>query len=124
MLIAKTAFDRAGSRSSKSGCACDARQIAPGLLKMATKPSLTGLSAVAWLGRHGISRQRACGSTSTWSTATGPLVFAHACKMGLESIVLKRKDSPYGSGRSPHWIKSKNPTAPAMKREAEENWGR
>src|ERR1700720_4632653 len=33
----------------------------------------------------------------------GPLVFAHACKMGLEGIVSKRKDSPYRSGRSPHW---------------------
>jgi ATP-dependent DNA ligase len=27
----------------------------------------------------------------------GPLVFAHACKMGLEGIVSKRRDS----GRSP-----------------------
>src|ERR1700736_2683142 len=44
----------------------------------------------------------------------GPLVFAHACKMGLEGIVSKRKDSPYRSGRSPHWIKSKNPTANAV----------
>jgi bifunctional non-homologous end joining protein LigD len=52
------------------------------------------------------------------------LVFAHACKMGLEGIVSERKDSPYRSGRSPHWIKSKNPTAPAVKREAEEGWGR
>ena len=25
----------------------------------------------------------------------GPTVFAHACKMGLEGIVSKRKDSPY-----------------------------
>jgi bifunctional non-homologous end joining protein LigD len=40
----------------------------------------------------------------------GPLVFAHACKMGLEGIVSKRKDSPYRSGRSPHWIKSKKRT--------------
>jgi ATP-dependent DNA ligase len=53
----------------------------------------------------------------------GPLVFAHACKMGLEGIVSKRKDSRYVSGRSPHWIKSKNPDAPAVKREAEEDWG-
>ena len=36
----------------------------------------------------------------------------------------KRKDSRYSSGRSPHWIKSKNPNAPAVKREAEEDWGR
>jgi bifunctional non-homologous end joining protein LigD len=28
------------------------------------------------------------------------------------------------SGRSPHWLKVKNPKAPAVKREAEENWGR
>jgi bifunctional non-homologous end joining protein LigD len=31
----------------------------------------------------------------------GPLVFAHACKLGLEGIVSKRKDSRYRSGRSP-----------------------
>ena len=54
----------------------------------------------------------------------GPLVFAHACKLGLEGIVSKRKDSGYRSGRSPHWIKSKNPAAPAMRREAEEDWSR
>jgi bifunctional non-homologous end joining protein LigD len=54
----------------------------------------------------------------------GPLVFEHACKLGLEGIVSKRKDSRYRSGRSPHWIKSKNPNAPAVKREAEEEWGR
>ena len=56
--------------------------------------------------------------------ADGPLVFAHACKLGLEGIVSKRKDSRYRSGRSPDWIKSKNPAAPAVKREAEEDWGR
>jgi hypothetical protein len=28
------------------------------------------------------------------------------------------------SGRSPHWVKIKNPKAPAVKREAEEDWGR
>jgi bifunctional non-homologous end joining protein LigD len=54
----------------------------------------------------------------------GPLVFAHACKMGLEGIVSKRRDSLYRSGRAPDWIKSKNPAAPAVKREAEEEWGR
>jgi bifunctional non-homologous end joining protein LigD len=52
----------------------------------------------------------------------GPLVFEHACKLGLEGIVSKRRDSPYSSGRSRHWIKSKNPNAPAVKREAEEDW--
>jgi bifunctional non-homologous end joining protein LigD len=54
----------------------------------------------------------------------GPLVFAHACKLGLEGIVSKRRNSPHRSGRSPDWIKSKNPAAPAVMREAEEDWGR
>jgi hypothetical protein len=35
-----------------------------------------------------------------------------------------RKDSPYRSGRSPDWLKSKNPACAAVKREAEEDWGR
>jgi bifunctional non-homologous end joining protein LigD len=52
----------------------------------------------------------------------GPLVFHHACKLGLEGIVSKGKDSRYRSGRSPHWIKSKNPLSPAVRREAEEDW--
>ena len=54
----------------------------------------------------------------------GELVFRHACKMGLEGIVSKRLGSRYRSGRSPDWLKFKNPAAPAVKREAEENWGR
>jgi len=53
----------------------------------------------------------------------GPIVFAHACKLGLEGIVSKRKDSSYRSGRSPHWIKSKNPACAAVRRETEEDWG-
>jgi bifunctional non-homologous end joining protein LigD len=54
----------------------------------------------------------------------GEVVFCHACKLGLEGIVSKRKDSPYRSGRSPDWLKMKNPEAPAVKREAEEDWGK
>jgi bifunctional non-homologous end joining protein LigD len=53
-----------------------------------------------------------------------PTVFAHACKLGLEGIVSKRKDSPYRSGRSPDWLKIKNADAPAVKRDAEEDWGK
>jgi ATP-dependent DNA ligase len=41
-----------------------------------------------------------------------------------EGIVSKRLGSAYRSGRSPHWVKVKNPKAPAVKREAEEDWGR
>jgi bifunctional non-homologous end joining protein LigD len=54
----------------------------------------------------------------------GPTVFVHACKLGLEGIVSKRKDSAYRSGRSPDWLKMKNPACSAVKREAEEDWGR
>jgi ATP-dependent DNA ligase len=50
--------------------------------------------------------------------------FRDACKLGLEGIVSKRKDSPYRSGRSADWLKMKNPAAPAVKREAEEDWGK
>jgi ATP-dependent DNA ligase len=46
----------------------------------------------------------------------------HACKLGLVGIVSKRKDSAYRSGRSPDWLKMKNPVAPAVKRAAEEDW--
>src|SRR5215471_1394521 len=35
----------------------------------------------------------------------------------------KRLGSPYRSGRSAHRVKVKNPKAPAVKREAEEDWG-
>ena len=56
--------------------------------------------------------------------ADGPTVFAHACKMGLEGIVSKRRDSTYRSGRSPDWLKSKNPACEAVRREAEEDWGK
>jgi bifunctional non-homologous end joining protein LigD len=52
----------------------------------------------------------------------GPTVFAHACKLGLEGIVSKRKDSTHRSGHSPDWLKMKNADAPAVKREAEEDW--
>jgi ATP-dependent DNA ligase len=70
----------------------------------------------------------ACGAEGalqrTHGRAECALVFQHACKLGLEGIVSKRRNSRYRSGRSPDWIKSKNPAAPAVKREAEEDWGR
>ena len=52
----------------------------------------------------------------------GSIVFHHAVKLGCEGIVSKRLGSPYRSGRSADWIKVKNPAAPAVKREAEEDW--
>jgi ATP-dependent DNA ligase len=44
------------------------------------------------------------------------VIFEHACKLGHEGIVVKRKDLPYESGRSKRWLKIKNPDSPAMKR--------
>jgi ATP-dependent DNA ligase len=52
------------------------------------------------------------------------VVFQHACQFGCEGIVSKRLGSRYRSGRSPDWLKSKNPAAPAVRREAEEDFGR
>ena len=54
----------------------------------------------------------------------GAIIFKQACSLGCEGIVSKRLGSPYRSGRSEHWLKVKNPAAPAVKREAEEDWGR
>ena len=54
----------------------------------------------------------------------GAAVFHHVCKLGAEGIVSKRLGSRYRSGRSPDWLKFKNPAAPAVKREAEEDWGK
>ena len=54
----------------------------------------------------------------------GEIVFQHACRLGCEGIVSKRLGSPYRSGRADCWVKVKNPKAPAVKREAEEDWGR
>jgi bifunctional non-homologous end joining protein LigD len=37
----------------------------------------------------------------------GPTVLRHACGMGLEGIISKRRDCPYRSGRVKDWLKSK-----------------
>jgi bifunctional non-homologous end joining protein LigD len=55
--------------------------------------------------------------------ADGPSVFEQACALGCEGIVSKRLGSHYRSGRVDHWLKIKNPHAPAARREREEQWG-
>jgi bifunctional non-homologous end joining protein LigD len=55
-------------------------------------------------------------------TEDGAIVYREACKLGCEGIVSKRLGSPYRSGRSAHWVKVKNPKAPAVTREVEEDW--
>jgi bifunctional non-homologous end joining protein LigD len=46
----------------------------------------------------------------------GPDLFRAACDMGLEGLVSKRRDRPYQSSRSKHWVKIKNRMHPAMSR--------
>ena len=74
----------------------------------------------ATLGEHSAEEPAGC----ALERPEGAVVFQHACKMGLEGIVSKRLGSRYRSGRSPDWLKFKNPEAPAVKREAEEDWAR
>jgi ATP-dependent DNA ligase len=52
----------------------------------------------------------------------GAFICKHACAIGREGIVSKRRGSAYRSGRVDHWLKIKNPAAPAVKREADEDW--
>jgi bifunctional non-homologous end joining protein LigD len=54
----------------------------------------------------------------------GAAIFKHACALGCEGIVSKRLGSPYRAGRSAHWLKIKNPNAPAVTRLEEEDWSR
>jgi hypothetical protein len=52
----------------------------------------------------------------------GQYLFRHACLMGLEGLVSKHRDRPYRPGRSPHWIKVKNPKSAAMNRVKDGGW--
>jgi bifunctional non-homologous end joining protein LigD len=38
----------------------------------------------------------------------GPDLFRHACLMGLEGLVSKRRDSPCRGSRFDRWVKVKN----------------
>jgi bifunctional non-homologous end joining protein LigD len=46
----------------------------------------------------------------------GPDLFRKACEFGLEGLVSKRRERAYRAGRSPNWIKIKNPGHPAVTR--------
>jgi bifunctional non-homologous end joining protein LigD len=46
----------------------------------------------------------------------GPVMYRHACRMGLEGIVSKRRDRPYLAGRSTTCLKIKNPASAAVRR--------
>ena len=57
-------------------------------------------------------------------TEDGATIYKVACSLGCEGIVSKRLGSPYRAGRADCWIKVKNPAAPAVTREAEEDWNK
>jgi bifunctional non-homologous end joining protein LigD len=46
----------------------------------------------------------------------GPDLFRKACEFGLEGLVSKHRGRAYRPGRSPNWVKVKNPKHPAMTR--------
>jgi bifunctional non-homologous end joining protein LigD len=52
----------------------------------------------------------------------GPVVFAHACRLGAEGIVSKKIDSAYLSGPCRVWIKVRSPVSIAVQRERSERW--
>jgi bifunctional non-homologous end joining protein LigD len=60
---------------------------------------------------------------NTHFAGDGAAIFKHACALGCEGIVSKRLGSAYRAGRVDCWLKIKSPAAPAVRREAEEDWG-
>src|ERR1700730_3589000 len=46
----------------------------------------------------------------------GPALYRKACEFGLEGMVSKRRNRAYRGGRSPDWVKVKNPKHPAINR--------
>jgi bifunctional non-homologous end joining protein LigD len=66
---------------------------------IARKAALAGLLKAA--GKSGIIR-----FTDNFDEA-GPVILRHACEMGLEGIISKRRDAAYRPGRSDNFIKSK-----------------
>ena len=39
----------------------------------------------------------------------GAVIFEHACRLGLEGVIAKRKGSAYRSGRCASWLRAKRP---------------
>jgi bifunctional non-homologous end joining protein LigD len=67
-----------------------------------------------------LRRQREGIAFNEHYTGDGAIIYKHACALGCEGIVSKRLGSPYRAGRADCRIKVKNPAAPAVTREAEE----
>jgi O-methyltransferase domain len=75
---------------------------------------------------HNIELMRArCGQACSRAVARHFLTIqSPASLIGSGVLSVRGLGSLYRSGRSPDWLKFKNPDAPAVKREAEEDWGR
>ena len=52
----------------------------------------------------------------------GDVVFRHACKMGLEGIVSKAPGVALPVGEIARLVQVEDPEAPAVRREAQEDW--
>ena len=65
----------------------------------------------------GCTKNPGSSETGVRSAAPNPRrMFKDVRQVSVNSIVAKRGDRPYRSGRSPDWIKVKNPDAPAATR--------
>jgi len=69
------------------------------------EPLLARKAALAGL-LNGVAHSGVIRYTDDFDEA-GPVIFRHACEMGLEGIVSKRRDAIYRSGRSDNFIKTK-----------------
>jgi bifunctional non-homologous end joining protein LigD len=54
--------------------------------------------------------------------APADVAFQHICRLGLEGIVSKKLGSRYEFGRSSLWLKTINPSAPALLRLEQQDW--
>jgi bifunctional non-homologous end joining protein LigD len=73
-------------------------------------------------GRSQDSLPNGCASTSGLraTSTTRATIFLHACRQHCKQAEGSR---PTDLGRSPDWLKMKNPDMRAVKREVEEDWG-
>jgi bifunctional non-homologous end joining protein LigD len=74
----------------------------------------TTLASILRKSRHGVRLNELL------EHPAGDVVFRHTCKMGWRGS----SQRGWPPGRSPDWLKFKNPSAPAVKREAEEDWAK
>jgi ATP-dependent DNA ligase len=74
------------------------------------------------IGRASVYRAQQGMRFSEHLDGDGETIFVHACKLGLEGIVSKRREFPYRSGRCKSWLKAKNPESPAVMRIQDGSW--